>query len=161
MIGSPFLAGRDRYERVMDGRVDNTHEAFFTHTVRITDSDRSVEVMAVCSPSPGYEVQEVTARLLGGTADPGIAADFPRLAGTPMVGGFTRRVAEVCRVVGRDPARVHQHVLGRVEGHHGAPRRVVELHHGQVRMPPRRPPPTRRPRLVRRSPAPPGHADHA
>src|SRR5581483_1884000 len=29
VIGSPFLAGRDRYERVMDGRVDNTHEAFF------------------------------------------------------------------------------------------------------------------------------------
>jgi len=96
VIGSPFLAGRDRYERVMDGRVDNTHEAFFTHTVRITDPDRSVEVTAVCSPSPGYEIQEVTARLLDGTADPGIAADFPRLAGTPMVGGFTRRVAEVC-----------------------------------------------------------------
>lgn len=96
MIGSPFLAGRDRYERMMEGRVDNTHEAAFTHTVRITDPDRSVEVTAVCSPSPGYEVQEASARLLGGAADPGVVADFPRLAGTRMVGGFTRRLAELC-----------------------------------------------------------------
>ncbi|HEX6081318.1 MAG TPA: DUF2889 domain-containing protein [Methylomirabilota bacterium] len=96
MIGSPFLAGRDRYERVMEGRVDNTHESAFTHTVRITDSDRSVEVAAVCSPSPTYQVQEASGRVLAGVADPGIAADFPRLAGIRMVGGFTRQVAEVC-----------------------------------------------------------------
>ena len=96
MIGSPFLAGRDRYERVMEGRVDNTHESAFTHTVRITDSDRSVEVTAVCSPSPGYEVREASARVLDGAGDRGIAADFPRLAGTRMVGGFTRQVAELC-----------------------------------------------------------------
>ena len=37
MIGSPYLAGRDRYERVMEGWVDNTHDTAFTHTVRITD----------------------------------------------------------------------------------------------------------------------------
>jgi hypothetical protein len=96
VIGSPFLAGRDRYERVMEGRVDNTHEAAFTHTVRITDPDRAVEVTAVCSPSPAYEVQEASARVLAGAGDPGIAADFPRLAGTRMVGGFTRQVAELC-----------------------------------------------------------------
>ena len=96
MIGSPFLAGRDRYERVMEGRVDNTHEAAFTHTVRITDPDRAVEVTAVCSPSPAYEVQEASARVLAGAGDPGIAADLPRLAGTRMVGGFTRQVAELC-----------------------------------------------------------------
>jgi hypothetical protein len=96
VIGSPFLAGRDRYERVMEGRVDNTHETAFTHTVRITDPDRAVEVTAVCSPSPGYEVQQASARLLDGAGDPGIAADFPRLAGTRMVGGFTRRLAELC-----------------------------------------------------------------
>jgi hypothetical protein len=96
VIGSPFLTGRDRYERVMEGRVDNTHESAFTHTVCIADPDRSVEVTAVCSPSPSYEVQEASARLLGGAGDPGIAADFPRLAGARMVGGFTRQVAEVC-----------------------------------------------------------------
>src|SRR5216684_3476856 len=53
MIGSPFLAGRDRYERVMDGRVDNTHDTALTHTVRLTDPDRCVEVTAVYSPAPG------------------------------------------------------------------------------------------------------------
>jgi len=98
VIGSPFLAGRDRYERVMDGRVDNTHDTAFTHTVRLTDPDRSVEVIAVCTPSPAYEVQEASARVLSGTADPGIAADFPGLAGARMVGGFTRRLAELCGV---------------------------------------------------------------
>ncbi len=96
MIGSPFLAGRDRYERVMEGRVDNTHESAFTHTVRITDSDRSIEVTAVCSPSPTYAVQEASARVLAGAGDRGIMADFPRLAGARMVGGFTRQVAELC-----------------------------------------------------------------
>lgn len=96
MIGSPFLAGRDRYERVMDGRVDNTHDMAFTHTVRLTDPDRSVEVTAVCTPSPAYEVREASARALSGAVDPGITADFPRLAGTRMVGGFTKRLAELC-----------------------------------------------------------------
>ena len=62
----------------MDGRVDNTHDAAFTHTVRLTDPDRAVEVTAVCTPSPAYEVQEASARVLAGAVDPGIAADFPR-----------------------------------------------------------------------------------
>ena len=92
MIGSPFLAGRDRYERVMEGWVDNTHDAAFTHTVRITDPDGGVEVSLVATPSPGYEVQAASARALAG-ADPGIGADFPGLAGTRMVGGFTKRLA--------------------------------------------------------------------
>jgi hypothetical protein len=96
VIGSPFLAGRDRYERVMDGRVDNTHDTAFTHTVRLTDPDHSVEVIAVCTPSPAYEVREATARALSGAVDPGIVADVPRLAGARMVAGFTKHVAEVC-----------------------------------------------------------------
>jgi len=96
VIGSPFLAGRDRYERVMDGRVDNTHDTAFTHTVRLTDPDRSVEVTVVCTPSPTYEVREASAIVLSGVVDPGVTADFPRLAGTRMVGGFTKRRVEVC-----------------------------------------------------------------
>jgi hypothetical protein len=96
MIGSPFLSGRDRYERVMDGRVDNTHDDAFTHTVRLSDPDRSVEVRAVCTSSPGYEVQEASARVLSGAVDPGIVAEFPRLAGARMVGGFTKCLAEIC-----------------------------------------------------------------
>jgi hypothetical protein len=95
VIGSPFLDGRDRYERVMEGWVDNTHDTAFTHTVRLTDPDGGVEIGLVCTPSPGYEVQAASARALSG-ADPAIAADFPGLAGTRMVGGFTRRLAELC-----------------------------------------------------------------
>lgn len=96
MIGSPFLAGRDRYERVMEGWVDNTHEAAFTHTVRLSDEDWGLEVSAVCTPSPDYEVREARARVVAGRVDPGIAADFAGLAGARMVGGFTRRLAELC-----------------------------------------------------------------
>jgi hypothetical protein len=95
VIGSPFLAGRDRYERVTEGWVDNTHDTAFTHTVRISDPDGAVEVSLVATPSPGYEVQAATARPLAGV-DAGIAADFPGLAGTRMVGGFTKRLAELC-----------------------------------------------------------------
>jgi hypothetical protein len=95
VIGSPFLAGRDRYERVMEGWVDNTHDTAFTHTVQITDPDGAVEVSLVATPSPGYEVQAASARPLAGV-DAAIAADFPALAGTRMVGGFTKRLAELC-----------------------------------------------------------------
>jgi hypothetical protein len=96
VIGSPFLVGRDRYERVMEGWVDNTHDDAFTHTVRLTDEEWSVEVSAVCLPSPDYEVREARARIVAGPVDPGLVADFPRLAGARMVGGFTRRLAEMC-----------------------------------------------------------------
>jgi hypothetical protein len=96
VITSPFLAGRDRYERVMDGWVDNTHDDAFTHTVRLADPDWGIEVSAVCTPSPGYEVREARARVVAGPVDPGIAADFSGLAGTRMVGGFTKRLAELC-----------------------------------------------------------------
>jgi Protein of unknown function (DUF2889) len=96
VIGSPFLAGRDRYERMMDGWVDNGHDDTFTHTVRLEDPDGGVEVSLVCTPSPGYEVRAASARARAGSADPGIAADFPGLAGARMVGGFTKRLAELC-----------------------------------------------------------------
>jgi hypothetical protein len=95
VIDSPYLQGRDRYERVMEGWVDNTHPDAFTHTVRLGDDDLTVEVRAVCTPSPGYEVREAQARVLSGHADPVIAADFGALAGTRMVAGFTRRIGEV------------------------------------------------------------------
>jgi hypothetical protein len=96
VIGSPFLAGRDRYERLMEGWVDSTDADAFTHTVRLTDPDAGIEVSAVCTPPPGYEIREARARVVMGTADPAIAADFPGLAGTRMVGGFTGRLAELC-----------------------------------------------------------------
>jgi len=96
VIGSPYLEGRDRYERVTDGWVDNTHDDAFTHTVCVTDDDFGIEVTAVCTSSPGYEVREARARVLSGSADPAIAAAFDGLAGSRMVGGFTRRLVELC-----------------------------------------------------------------
>ena len=96
MITSAFLADRDRYERAMEGWVDNTHVDAFTHTVRITDDDCCVEVSAVCTPSPAYEVRQARARVLAGVADPEAATAFGGLAGTRMVAGFTRKVAELC-----------------------------------------------------------------
>jgi hypothetical protein len=79
----------------MEGWVDNTHADAFTHTVRLGDDDLVVEVRAVCTPSPGYEVREAGARVLSGAADPGIVTDFGALAGTRMVAGFTRRLGEI------------------------------------------------------------------
>jgi Protein of unknown function (DUF2889) len=96
MIGSPYLEGRDRYERATEGWVDNTHEDAFTHTVRLTDPDHTVEVTAVCTVSPGYEVRQARARIVRGDADPMIAADFSGLGGARMVAGFTRRLADLC-----------------------------------------------------------------
>jgi hypothetical protein len=96
MIASPHLVGRDRYERAIEAWVDNTHPDAFTHTARVTDSDCAIEVRAVCTPSPGYEVREARARVLGGAADPAIAADLPDLSGARMIQGFTRRLAGLC-----------------------------------------------------------------
>jgi len=94
VITSPYLGGRDRYERAIEGWVDNTHEDAFTHTVRLVDDDVSLEVSAVCTLSPAYEVREAHARILAG-ADPALAEAFGGLAGARMVGGFTRRLAEL------------------------------------------------------------------
>ena len=96
MIASPFLEGRDRYERSLEGWVDNAHRETLVHTVRLADPDCSVEVSAECTPSPGYEVREARARILRGAADPAVAADFSGLRGARMVAGFTRRVVELC-----------------------------------------------------------------
>lgn len=93
-VGSPYLVGRDRYERVLAGWVDNTHDDAFTLTAELRDDDLGVEVVAVATPSPGYEVREAACRILEGPADPAVARGFGSLAGARMVGGFTRRVAE-------------------------------------------------------------------
>lgn len=94
MIASPWLQNRDRYERRMYGWSDNTHGDAFTHTVRLEDDDRGVEVRAVCTVAPGYEIRSATARLLAGTVDPAALAGIARLGGVRMVAGFGRRLAE-------------------------------------------------------------------
>lgn len=90
-----LLEDRDRYERVTEGWVDNTHDDALTHTVQLTDPERAVEVAIVSRPSPSYEIVEARCRGLGGDLSPSVASGFPRLAGTAMVGGLTRRVSDV------------------------------------------------------------------
>lgn len=85
----------DRYERVVEGWIDNSHHDAFTLTARLRDDDLGVEVSVVATPSPGYEIREARGQVLAGALDAGLVADLWRLAGTRMVGGFTRRLAEL------------------------------------------------------------------
>ncbi|MBI4254352.1 MAG: hypothetical protein HY616_04715, partial [Candidatus Rokubacteria bacterium] len=94
MIAPAVLRGRDRYERVMDGWTDNTHADAFTHTVRLGDDDRAIEVAVVALPSPSYAIHEARCRALRGALGPGVAEGVAALAGAGMVAGFTRRAAE-------------------------------------------------------------------
>ena len=95
MLAPAALAGRQRYERVTQGWVDNTHEDAFTHTARITDPDRALEVSVVALPSPTYAIREARLTPLSGPVDAALASGFARLAGTDMVAGLTRRVSEL------------------------------------------------------------------
>jgi Protein of unknown function (DUF2889) len=94
MIDAPALRGRPRYERVMEGRVDNTSDDAFTHVVTLADDDAAVEVAVVALPSPTYAIREVRARGLAGAVGADVVTGVARLAGAGMVAGFTRRAAE-------------------------------------------------------------------
>jgi Protein of unknown function (DUF2889) len=87
------LRDRERYERVMDGVTDNTHDDAFTHTVRLTEPDRAVELSVLALPSPAYTVREACARALAGDVDPTVVAAVSKLAGVRMIAGLTRTVA--------------------------------------------------------------------
>src|SRR5262249_61711452 len=89
------LRERDRYERVMEGWVDNTHPDAFTHTVVLRDDDQSLELSVVAEPSPSYLIREAWCRGVAGALDAALVASIEKLAGTPMVGGLSRRVAEL------------------------------------------------------------------
>jgi DUF2889 family protein len=91
----PLLRGRDRYERVMEGWSDDAPGEAFTHTVRLTDPDRSVELSVTALPSPTYAIHAAACRVLAGDVSPAAARGVEALAGTAMVGGLTRRVAEL------------------------------------------------------------------
>ena len=95
MIAPALLRDRDRYERVMEGWVDNTHEDAFTHTVVLRDDDQALELSVVAEPSPSYLIREARCRNVAGALDPALAAGLEKLAGTAMVGGLSRRVAEL------------------------------------------------------------------
>ncbi|MEK7714848.1 MAG: hypothetical protein AAB387_05285, partial [candidate division NC10 bacterium] len=66
VIAPALLQGRDRYERVMEGWTDNTHPDAFTHTVRLGDDDRAVEISVLALPSPTYEIREAEVRVARG-----------------------------------------------------------------------------------------------
>jgi len=95
VIAPALLENRDRYERVMEGWVDNTHADAFTHTVVMRDDDQTVELSVVAEPSPTYMIREAHCRRVAGAIDPALVAGIEKLAGTPMVGGLSRRVAEL------------------------------------------------------------------
>jgi Protein of unknown function (DUF2889) len=95
VIGSPLLAGRDRYERHTEGWTDAVPSDALTHTVRVQDDDAAVELTAVCTPSPGYEIREARGAALSGAVDTALLAALPLLAGARMVGGFTRRLLDL------------------------------------------------------------------
>jgi len=95
VIAPALLRDRDRYERVMEGWVDNTHEDAFTHTVVLRDDDQALELSIVAEPSPSYLIREARCRSVAGALDPSLAAALETLAGTAMVGGLSSRVAEL------------------------------------------------------------------
>jgi hypothetical protein len=95
VIAPALLESRDHYERVMEGWVDNTHPEAFTHTVVLRDDDQSLELTVVAEPSPSYLIREAHGRRLTGSIEPALMASIEKLAGTPMVGGLSRRIAEL------------------------------------------------------------------
>jgi hypothetical protein len=95
MVEPPLLRGRDRYERVMDGWSDDAPGEAFTHTVRLADPDRHVEVTVTALPSPTYAIHAAQCRVLAGDVSPAAVRGIAGLAGTAMVGGLTRRAVEL------------------------------------------------------------------
>lgn len=93
--GGGWRFGRARYERRMHGWSDNTAADGFTHTVRLEDDDCAVEIVADCSLAPAYEIRAARADALAGPVAAEALAGVAALAGTRMVGGFTRRLHEL------------------------------------------------------------------
>ena len=73
MIEPAVLHGRDRYERVTRGWVDNTHDDALTHTVVLEDPDRALEVSVVALPSPTYAIRAACCLDVRGAVDPTVA----------------------------------------------------------------------------------------
>ena len=94
MIEPAVLHGRDRYERVTRGWVDNTHDDAFTHTVVLEDPDRALEVSVVALPSPTYAIRAARCLAVRGAVDPTVAHGVGALAGDRLVAGLTRRAAQ-------------------------------------------------------------------
>jgi hypothetical protein len=91
----PWLDARGRYERRMHGWSDEGGDDAFAHTVRLEDDARAVELRAVCSVAPAYEIRQAELRVVEGAVTADARAGVRKLAGTRMVGGFGRRLAEL------------------------------------------------------------------
>jgi hypothetical protein len=94
MPAAAALLGRDRYERSMHGWIDNLHDDALTHTVRLADEDRALELAVVALPPPAYVIRQARLTPLRGPIAPSVVAGVAGLAGVEMVGGLTRRTAE-------------------------------------------------------------------
>ena len=94
MIEPALLRGRDRYERVTTGRVDNRHDDAFTHLVRLEDPERALEVEVVATPSPDYAIRAASCRVLRGDVSATVTDGVAALRGVAMVGGLTRRASD-------------------------------------------------------------------
>jgi len=94
MIAPAALRGRARYERSTEGWTDDAEGDALGHTVRMRDPDREIELTAIATTSPTYEVRTARCRVLGGAVAPEVADGVAALGGARMVAGFTRRVAE-------------------------------------------------------------------
>jgi len=97
-VRSPYLAGTDRYERLMHGWVDSPTSDAFAITVRLADPWVAVELVADTAPSADYTLLAARGRLLVGDperVDPALAETVTKLASVRMVRGFTRKVTEV------------------------------------------------------------------
>jgi len=91
----PLLSGRDRYERVMRGSVDDAHPDALAHTVRLTDDDRAIEVVVVALPPPSYTIRAAALTPVAGPVARPVVDGFARLVGFAMVAGLTRRTVEL------------------------------------------------------------------
>ena len=63
-VGCPLLERDGRYERVVTGWVDATHDSTLRFTARLTDAAADLEVALTAEPSPSFEIvrAERTAR---------------------------------------------------------------------------------------------------
>ena len=96
-ISSPYLTDTDRYERSVHGWVDCPRSDALVATVRVFDPWVAIEIEAEATPSPGYTILAARGRLLVGDSErvaPALAGAVSKLAGIPMVSGFTRKVSE-------------------------------------------------------------------
>jgi Protein of unknown function (DUF2889) len=92
-----FLDGADRYERTATGWVDVVEEGLLRLSARLSDHRASVEVVLDVTPSPSFDiVRAAGARRAGDPAGAGedLADRLSGLAGSRVVSGFRRRVAE-------------------------------------------------------------------